>query len=118
MIAILAVAAPALVTYSTKVDVGSDYQLAAILLTGVAGAATTLQAIFGFRQGYIREATTALGLREIVQDLHSASDLAFKLKDKFEAFAKARNALEKARLNTSELLMNLERSKIKEYSSE
>lgn len=114
--AILAVAAPALVTYSVAQDVSSQMKLFAILLTAVAGASTTLQAIFGFKQGYVRGATTSMNLRHIVRDLRSETRAAFKQSDKIEAVGIVRSALDRSREKVSDVLAGIEMARVKEYN--
>jgi hypothetical protein len=115
VIAILAVASPALVTYSTTQGIGPGYRLAAILLTGVAGAATTLQAIFALGSSYARSVTTALSLRQLIRDLRRDADTAFRQEDKVEAIGKIRSALDAAGLKSSEILWSAQRAQIAEY---
>lgn len=62
--AVLAVAAPALVTYQTQVN-AFGWQLAAILLTSIAGGAVGLQAAFALGERYRRSAMTVLALNEL-----------------------------------------------------
>lgn len=71
--AVLAVCAPALVTYQTTVQ-DKMFSLIAILLTGIAGAAATLQAIFNFGECYKRQRLLSLALEE----LHSNGNLDFE----------------------------------------
>jgi hypothetical protein len=85
--AILAVAAPALVTYSTTAGVADFYKLAAILLSGVAGAAATLQAIFALQQNFVRNALDALDLYEVKAQLESAKEEALQKSPEYEQYA-------------------------------
>jgi hypothetical protein len=111
--AILAVASPALVTYSQSVG-HEAFQLPAILITGIAGASATLQAIFGFRQSYIRKASIALEIRTIAYDLRSESEISFK-QDKVEAIGVIKEKIAQARKKVTQKLLSLESALIKEY---
>lgn len=62
-LAVLGVAAPSLVTYQTQVDKPSGWLIAlTILVTAIAGAASTLQAIFRWDERYRRTLLTSLAL--------------------------------------------------------
>jgi len=110
--AILAVASPALVTYSTTPDVPHSFKLAAILLSGLAGAAATLQAIFAFQQNYVRNAIDALDLYEIRQTLSSDTDAARRLANEYEQYAKMQAALDKATRSHKEVIMSRRRAEL------
>jgi hypothetical protein len=88
--ALFGVAAPALVTYQTQVQ-GTGWQLAAILLTSMAGAAATLQAIFGWGERYGRTRMAALNLREILFELETQGQRLGESSDKIESYAKLRS---------------------------
>lgn len=64
-LAILAVAAPALVTYQSQVH-NPTISMIAILVTAVAGAGTTLQSTFRWGDRFRRTRLTALELSELV----------------------------------------------------
>ena len=64
VIAVLSVATPALVTYQTQVA-EPLFQFAAILLTAIAGAGTTLQATFRWGQRFRQTRLAALELDEL-----------------------------------------------------
>ncbi len=91
--AILAVASPALVTYSTTAGVADFYKIAAIILSGVAGAAATLQAIFALQQGYVRNAIDALELYEVKAQLESDRNEALQKGSDFEKYAQLKVVL-------------------------
>ena len=115
--AILAVAAPALVTYSTAAGVAEGFKLLAIFLTGIAGAATTLQAIFGFKQSYLRAGTSALELRNAVVDLRDNANVALKQKDELEAVGLIRSYLEHARKRMTDVVGSLQLARLKDYET-
>ena len=87
--AILGVAAPALVTYQTQVA-GELFKLLAILLTGIAGAAATLQATFGWGESYGRTQLTALALRELESDMRMRKESALDTTDQMKKYSDVR----------------------------
>jgi hypothetical protein len=117
VIAVLSVAAPALVTYSTTQGVSGSYKLFTIFLTGVAGAATTLQAIFGFKQSYLRAGTSALDLHNAALDLRSEADIAFKQKDEIEAIGLIRGYIDKTRTREKVIVGFLRSARLKDYEN-
>ena len=64
-LAVLAVAAPALVTYQTQQKEAKYFAVVVILVTAVAGAGTALQGVFRWGERYRRTRLTALELREL-----------------------------------------------------
>jgi hypothetical protein len=94
--AILAVASPALVTYSTTANVGQEYKLAAILLTGIAGASTTLQSIFALQQSYVHDAVDALDLYNVSAQLESGKQEALGQGSSGNRYAGLKKALSEA----------------------
>lgn len=108
--AILAVASPALVTYSTTPNVGEYYKLAAILLAGVAGAAATLQAIFALQQNYLRNAIDALELYEVRAQLESDKDEALRQPQDFERYAQLKVALNTASRRHKEIIISKQKT--------
>lgn len=113
--AVLAIATPALVTYSATAGVADIYKLLAILLTGIAGAASTLQAVFGLRQAYMRNANAALNLRQIIRDLRSSVEEANSNQDALMKPGLIKSALDKARQKADEVTLLAEKSQIAEY---
>lgn len=67
-ITVLAVTAPALVTYQMRVD-SVFFQIGVIVFTAVAGGAATLQAIFAWGEQYGRTRLAALALEELESDM-------------------------------------------------
>jgi hypothetical protein len=77
--AILAVIAPALVTYSTT-SPSEYFKLAAIILSGLAGVGATIQTILALQQNYVRNAVDALDLVDLKAQLEIDRDTALKMK--------------------------------------
>ena len=113
--AILAVAAPALVTYSTTPEVGDAYKLYAILLSGVAGAATTLQVIFGLKEGAVRNSLVALSLYELSADFASKIQQAKKFGDNLEVYSEIKAAQIEANRKHREIVNSDIRAQIDAY---
>ena len=93
--AVLGVAAPALVTYQTSVEL-APYYLLTIFLVGVAGASATLQATFRWGEKYGRTRLTALALEEIESDLLMAKEDILDSDDKLKIYQKLRSLNEQA----------------------
>ena len=114
-VAILAVASPALVTYSTTPEVADVFKLGAIILAGVAGAASTLQSVLGFRETYLRKATAALSLNKISLDLTIEMQNAESSASSIDVYADLKNAVKRANEDYTEILQTLKRSLIESH---
>jgi len=104
--AILAVAAPALVTYQPDPTstgfVNSEYfRVLVILLVGFSGASITLQAVFAFDKKYANSKITSVQLMELerkvdfdlkVSDLFDEHETYRNLRNRLEEVAKSRSA--------------------------
>ena len=116
--AILAVAAPAFVTYSTQSDATAVYKLVAILVSAIAGAAATLQAVFGFRQTYIQFATAELDLRDVVSELRSSTTTYFNQGDQLAAVGAIETVVANSRRAATAREFAIRRQAIVDYSSQ
>ena len=113
--AILAVAAPALVTYSGTLG-GNDgpehilfmnpqnFQVFVIFLVGFAGASVTLQAVFSFDRKYANARLTVAKLAEIHHRLKNVLLTAELTTDVKEAYRLLYNNVDKAIASRSEIL--------------
>ena len=110
--AILAVASPAIVAYSTTAGVADAYKLAAIVLSGLAGAAATLQAIFALQQSYLRNAIDALDLHEVKAHLESAKEAALQHPLEYERYADLKVALNDAMRRHKEITIAKQRAQL------
>lgn len=113
--AILAVASPALVAYSSAETVESILRLLAIFLAGIAGAATTLQSIFGFKEGFLRNASAALSLEQVANNLSLASKKSENQKKGIDEYAELKSAIQTASDNYIEIQQKLKKSLIESY---
>lgn len=114
IMAILAVAAPALVTYSTTQGVTGGFKLGAILLSGLAGASATVQAILALQQNHVRNAIDALDLYELKarlereredvrgEDFEKFASLKVLLNDKTRTYREIIMGRQKTRLEQTE----------------
>lgn len=109
-IAILAVASPALVTYSTTAGVAEPYKLAAILLSGIAGASATLQAIFALQQNYVRNAIDALDLYDLKAQLQSNREEALRMGKDHDKYSKLNEALNDATKRYKEIIIGRQKA--------
>jgi len=107
--AVLAVASPALVTYSTTSS-NELYKLAAILLTGIAGASATLQAIFGLQQTYVRNAIDALDLHNLKAQLETAKQEALRKGQSHEKYADLKLALSNTTKNYRDIIIGRQKA--------
>ena len=87
-LAVLGVAAPALVTYQTQHQ-SATFQLIAIFLTGVVGAAGALQATFRWGDRFRRTSLTALALEELESNTQLARNDIFDTDDAIKIYQKA-----------------------------
>jgi branched-subunit amino acid aminotransferase/4-amino-4-deoxychorismate lyase len=113
--AVLAVATPAFVTFSATANVADGWKIFAIILTGIAGAATTLQATFGWKQAFMRDANAALNLRQIVRVLRGKVRDANSNDKSILRPGLIQSALDEARKNADEAILLAEKSQITEY---
>ena len=112
--AILGVTSPVLVTYSTNPAVSEDFKIYAILLTALAGAATTTQAVFAFQQSSIWNATQALDLYQVKAQLESDKEAAFRNRDDNEIYADLKIALQNAMRGHRDITVTRERARLEE----
>lgn len=113
--AILAVASPALVAYSSAETIDSMLRLFAILLAGIAGATTTLQSIFGFKESFLRNASAALSLEQVASNLFLASKKSEDQKKEIDEYAELKAAIQIASDKYIEIHQRLKKSIIESY---
>ena len=116
--AILAVASPALVTYSTTTSSSGGFQFAAIILSSMAGATITLQAVLGFQQNYIRDSLDALDLYELKSELESKKETALKIGQEHERYAALAVILSDATRQEREIMILKKRDYLKSIQVE
>lgn len=113
--AVLAVASPALVAYSSTEGTESTLRLLAILLAGIAGATTTLQSIFGFKESFLRNASAALSLEQVANNLMLSSEGSESQKKDIDEYATLKTAVQTASDKYIEVLQRLKKSIIESY---
>lgn len=108
-------ASPALVAYSSAEGIDSILRLLAIFLAGIAGAATTLQSIFGFKEGFLRNASAALSLEQVANNLTLASKQSGDQKKEIDEYADLKSAIQVASDKHIEIQQRLKKSLIESY---
>ena len=97
LLVLLSVASPSVVTYASQVSDGTKqyWLIAAIFVSAIAGAATSLQAIFGFGEMYRANAEALINLKHLGYRLKNALTRGSELSNnQFEEYSVLKKELE------------------------